>query len=151
MFKDVFLLAAQNGIVEIVEELAETFPDILWEKNDDDQNIFHVAVLFRHRRVYNLAYRIAKVKRDKSRDPDKHGNNILHMAGKLAPLHRLNLISGAASKMRYELQWFEVCILFLSVTSRGFFHLLSCFLLFWLLSFITGGWEINSSIPKRCT
>lgn len=107
MFKEVFLLAAENGIVEIVEELAETFPNILWVKNPDEQNIFQVAVLCRHRRVYNLVYRIAKDKRYKTRDPDKNGNNILHMAGKLAPLHRLDLISGAALKMKYELQWFK--------------------------------------------
>ncbi|CAM8895924.1 unnamed protein product [Rhodiola kirilowii] len=107
MFKEPFLLAAESGIVEIVEELAETFPNLLWVKNINKQNIFQVAVLCRHRRVYNLVYRIAKDKCYKTREPDNNGDNILHMAGKLAPLHRLNMVSGAALKMRYELQWFK--------------------------------------------
>ncbi|CAM8969897.1 unnamed protein product [Rhodiola kirilowii] len=107
MFERPFILAAQSGIVEIVEELAETFPNLLWVKNRKGQNIFQVAVSFRHQSVYNLVYRIAKDKRYKIRAPDKYGNNILHMAGKLAPLHRLNNVSGAALKMRSELQWFK--------------------------------------------
>ncbi|KAJ0016736.1 hypothetical protein Pint_12056 [Pistacia integerrima] len=38
---------------------------------------------------------------------DKSENNILHLAGKLAPLYQLNRIPGAALKMQRELQWFK--------------------------------------------
>ncbi|CAM8960972.1 unnamed protein product [Rhodiola kirilowii] len=107
MYEKPLFLAAESGIVEIVEELAETFPNILWKKNNDGQNIFQVAVSFRHQSVYSLVYRMAKDKRYKIRAPDKFGNNILHMAGKLAPLHRLNTVSGAALNMGCELQWFK--------------------------------------------
>ncbi|KAJ0018764.1 hypothetical protein Pint_12046 [Pistacia integerrima] len=38
---------------------------------------------------------------------DKSENNILHLAGKLAPLCQPNRIPGAALKMQHELQWFK--------------------------------------------
>ena len=36
------------------------------------------------------------------------GDNILHIAAKLAPPHRLHTITGAALQMQRELQWFKV-------------------------------------------
>ena len=36
--------------------------------------------------------------------------NLLHLAGQLAPIHKLNLVSGAALQMQRELQWFQVNI-----------------------------------------
>jgi hypothetical protein len=34
--------------------------------------------------------------------------NMLHLAGKLAPLDRLNIVSGTALQMQRELLWFKV-------------------------------------------
>nr|GLL46216.1 uncharacterized protein LOC109168169 [Ipomoea trifida] len=42
-----------------------------------------------------------------SNNHDKYKNNVLHFAGKLAPPHKLNLVSGAALQMQRELQWFK--------------------------------------------
>ncbi|XP_076927859.1 uncharacterized protein LOC143591562 [Bidens hawaiensis] len=44
---------------------------------------------------------------------DVNNNNILHLAGKLAPMDRLNLFPGPALQMQRELQWFkavETCV-----------------------------------------
>nr|GEZ54320.1 ankyrin repeat family protein [Tanacetum cinerariifolium] len=38
---------------------------------------------------------------------DDDGNNVLHLAARLAPIHKLNVVSGAALQMQRELQWFE--------------------------------------------
>ncbi|XP_031110024.1 uncharacterized protein LOC116014157 [Ipomoea triloba] len=38
---------------------------------------------------------------------DTNCNSVLHLAGKLAPPHKLNLVSGAALQMQRELQWFK--------------------------------------------
>ncbi|XP_052198339.1 uncharacterized protein LOC127805629 [Diospyros lotus] len=38
---------------------------------------------------------------------DKKNNNMLHLAGRLAPPSKLNLIPGAALQMQHELQWFK--------------------------------------------
>ena len=35
-------------------------------------------------------------------------NNILHLAGNLAPLSRRQIVSGAALQMQRELLWFQV-------------------------------------------
>lgn len=40
----------------------------------------------------------------------KNENNLLHYAGQLAPMHKLNLVTGAALQMQQEFQWFEVTI-----------------------------------------
>ena len=39
---------------------------------------------------------------------DNSGNNMLHMAGFLAPSSQLSRIPGAALQMQRELQWFKV-------------------------------------------
>ncbi|XP_031259299.1 ankyrin repeat-containing protein At5g02620-like [Pistacia vera] len=38
---------------------------------------------------------------------DVYGNNVLHLAGLLAPENQLNLVPGAALQMQHELQWFK--------------------------------------------
>ncbi|KAL8504449.1 hypothetical protein ACS0TY_015859 [Phlomoides rotata] len=38
---------------------------------------------------------------------DFNGNTVLHLVAKLAPPHKLNLVSGAALQMQSELQWFK--------------------------------------------
>ena len=44
---------------------------------------------------------------------DAYKQNILHLAGKLAPKARLKLVPGAALQMQRELLWFKVgvCII----------------------------------------
>ncbi|KAJ9558172.1 hypothetical protein OSB04_012786 [Centaurea solstitialis] len=38
---------------------------------------------------------------------DKDGNNLLHLAAQIAPIHKLHIVSGAALQMQRELQWFQ--------------------------------------------
>ncbi|GKD65447.1 hypothetical protein Tco_1307555, partial [Tanacetum coccineum] len=75
---------------------------------DDRQNIYQLKVLNRSEKVYRYIllherYAIS----DFSISIDDDGNNILHLAGRLAPIHKLNVASGAALQMQKELQWFE--------------------------------------------
>ncbi|XP_028807353.1 uncharacterized protein LOC114762070 [Neltuma alba] len=44
---------------------------------------------------------------DNKRRNKDDGNNILHLAAKLSPADRLELVSGAAFQMKFELLWFE--------------------------------------------
>ncbi|KAA8544476.1 hypothetical protein F0562_022484 [Nyssa sinensis] len=133
--------AAALGIHEIVEEIVDAFPDAVWY-GGDKSSIFHVAVVHRCEKVFNLIYQMSEYKHyvtslpDISRNnflpfpgrlapvpklnshyvtsfPDTAGNNILHLAGRLAPLHKLNIVSGAALQMQRELQWFKVRSIFL--------------------------------------
>ncbi|KAJ0784695.1 putative PGG domain-containing protein [Helianthus annuus] len=38
---------------------------------------------------------------------DKDENNLLHLAGRLAPKQKLNMVTGATLQMQRELQWFQ--------------------------------------------
>ncbi|KAF3961104.1 hypothetical protein CMV_014244 [Castanea mollissima] len=62
--------------------------------------------------IFNLIYEIGAIKdliaayKDNN-NKDKNNNNILHLAGNLAPLSRLQIVSGAALQMQRELLWFQ--------------------------------------------
>ncbi|XP_016486409.1 uncharacterized protein LOC107806705 isoform X2 [Nicotiana tabacum] len=112
------LLAASSGIPEIIEEIVDCYPDAIWFVNSENHNLFHLAVINRHEKVFNFIYQLSLYKHLVTTDEDTSGNNILHMAGKLAPLGRLNLISGAALQMQRELQWFQEVEKFVHPTLR---------------------------------
>lgn len=106
---DAMMIAARLGIHNVIEMIVEAFPDaILAWQPDSDQFIFHVAVLNRSEHVFNLIYQMSDHKYKFSDLTDRDGNNLLHAAGKLAPSHKLNQISGAALQMQREIQWFKV-------------------------------------------
>ncbi|XP_054802909.1 uncharacterized protein LOC129306373 isoform X3 [Prosopis cineraria] len=100
--------AVEVGNFEFLAVLTSTYPDLIWEVDERNRSIIHIAVLYRHANIFNLIQDIGPIKdfivsfldsRDQS--------NLLHMAAKLAPLDRLNLVSGAAFQMTLELSWFE--------------------------------------------
>ncbi|KAF5742610.1 hypothetical protein HS088_TW09G00661 [Tripterygium wilfordii] len=100
--------AVKNGITEVVVQIIQAYPDMLWKTTKIDQkDIFHYAISMRQEKVFSLVYGL-----DARRVPlitryDKHHNSMLHMAGCLAPPTRLDHISGEALQMQRELQWFE--------------------------------------------
>jgi hypothetical protein len=101
--------AAKVGNVEFLVELTHSYPDLLWQLNQTQISIFHIAVSCRQESVFNLIYEIGG-----NRDSlagyanSKTKDNMLHLAGQLAPLHRLTIVSGAALQMQRELLWFKV-------------------------------------------
>ncbi|KAK6126729.1 hypothetical protein DH2020_039528 [Rehmannia glutinosa] len=108
IYFDAMHVAAVIGIHEIVEEIVEAFPSALYcFAPGSNQCIFHVAVESRSEQVYNLIYQMSDLKHLYSDVQDSNGNNLLHLAGKLAPSHKLNQISGAALQMQRELQWYK--------------------------------------------
>nr|POF06455.1 ankyrin repeat-containing protein npr4 [Quercus suber] len=60
--------------------------------------------------IFNLIYEIGAIKDLIAAYKDKNNNdnnNILHLAGNLAPLSRRQIVSGAALQMQRELLWFQ--------------------------------------------
>ncbi|KAK4391870.1 hypothetical protein Sango_1964800 [Sesamum angolense] len=107
IYNDAMMLAAALGIHEVVEEF-ETHPTIIYHQTSvSGQYIFHVAVENRSEHVYNLIYQMSDHKHFYSDLCDVNGNNLLHLAAKLAPSHKLNEISGAALQMQREIQWYK--------------------------------------------
>ncbi|CAI9780371.1 unnamed protein product [Fraxinus pennsylvanica] len=107
MFDTPILLGASMGNSEIVEEILDSFPPAIWSRNRMGHNIFLLAVTNRRENVFNLLYQMSEHKQLALQLQDVKGNNILHLAGKLATQDQLNRVSGAALQMQRELQWYK--------------------------------------------
>ncbi|KAH7834880.1 hypothetical protein Vadar_020588 [Vaccinium darrowii] len=99
--------ATRLGIHEVVEEIVESVPKLACARDPDNRSLFQRAVIERHENIFNLIYQMSDHKHSVTMDIDESGSNILHLAGRLAPLEKLNLVSGAALQMQRELQWFK--------------------------------------------
>ncbi|XP_059657255.1 ankyrin repeat-containing protein ITN1-like isoform X4 [Cornus florida] len=99
--------AAELGIVEFVIVLIRSYPDLIWKVDDKSRSIFHIAVAHRQENIFNLIYEIGAHKDLIAAYKDENNNNMLHLAGKLAPPNRLKTDSGAALQLRRELHWFK--------------------------------------------
>ncbi|KAL6196184.1 hypothetical protein ACLB2K_031799 [Fragaria x ananassa] len=99
--------AAELGNYEFLAVLMSSYPELVWETDDKNRTIIHVAVLHRHASIFNLVHEIGSIKDVIVTYEDKEGNNIVHMAAKVAPQNQLNLVSGVALQMQRELVWFE--------------------------------------------
>ncbi|KAF5784519.1 putative ankyrin repeat-containing domain, PGG domain, ankyrin repeat-containing domain superfamily [Helianthus annuus] len=99
--------AASNGAYEVVQEIVDTFPQAIWYADKNGHYMIQLAILHRCEMVYNLTYQMSDHKHFHKTLKDDNNNNLLHLAGKLAPQQKLNLVSGAALQMQRELQWFK--------------------------------------------
>ncbi|XP_050369060.1 ankyrin repeat-containing protein ITN1-like [Argentina anserina] len=99
--------AAELGNYEFLSALINYYPELVWETDENNRTIIHVAVLRRHESIFNLVHEICSIKDVVVTYEDNEGNNIVHMAAYLAPQNQLNLVSGVALQMHRELVWFE--------------------------------------------
>ncbi|KAG8363034.1 hypothetical protein BUALT_BualtUnG0012000 [Buddleja alternifolia] len=106
-YADVIAMAARSGTHEIIEEILKVFPHAIYFAGGPGKNIFLVAVENRSEHVYNLIYQMSDNKHFFLASTDLNRNNLLHLAAKLAPSHKLNQISGAALQMQREMQWYK--------------------------------------------
>ena len=107
-----FFDATMVGNYEFVIALMSAYPDLIWETDDRNRSIIHIAVLHRQANIFNLIHEFGLDKDIIATYVDSNDqNNLLHLAAKLAPTDQLNLVSGAAFQMSLELLWFEVCII----------------------------------------
>ncbi|KAJ0017282.1 hypothetical protein Pint_12015 [Pistacia integerrima] len=112
LLKEPLLLAAELGIIEVVELILKTFPDAISFSNEMNYNAFQLAIMNRHDNIFNLIFQMSTAHRNSLvMSKDICGNNILHLAGKLAPQDKLNLVPGAVMQMQREIQWFKVKLL----------------------------------------
>ncbi|KAG8651030.1 uncharacterized protein LOC110619023 [Manihot esculenta] len=105
---EVYFIAIQNGIIEIVTKIIKAHPPVLIVKQlASNRNILSTAVMFRQEKVFSLVYGLDTRKNLLLVGRDNDRNNMLHMAAMLAPPNRLARISGAALQMQRELQWYK--------------------------------------------
>ncbi|KAE8009771.1 hypothetical protein FH972_006187 [Carpinus fangiana] len=100
------LIAAKNGITEIVEEILECFPVAIHDRNLENKNIVLLAVENRQPHVYQLLLKRNILKDSVFRVVDNEGNSALHLAAKLGD-YKPWLIPGAALQMQWEIKWYE--------------------------------------------
>jgi ankyrin repeat protein len=101
------LIAAKNGITEIVEKILEHFPVAIHDRNVENKNIVLLAVENRQPHVYQLLLKRNILKDSVFRVVDNEGNSALHLAAKLGE-YKPWLIPGAALQMQWEIKWYEV-------------------------------------------
>ncbi|KAE8009772.1 hypothetical protein FH972_006188 [Carpinus fangiana] len=100
------LIAAKNGITEIVEKILERFPVAIHDRNVENKNIVLLAVENRQPHVYQLLLKRNILKDSVFRVVDNEGNSALHLAAKLGD-YKPWLIPGAALQMQWEIKWYE--------------------------------------------
>ncbi|KMS96654.1 hypothetical protein BVRB_8g201160 isoform B [Beta vulgaris subsp. vulgaris] len=100
-------VAAKLGKVEFLTTLIRSYPDLIWKVDENRYTIFHIAVTHRQEEIFKLIYEIGAIKDLIATYKDDDGNNMLHLAGKLAPLPRLACVSGATLQMQREILWFK--------------------------------------------
>ncbi|XP_059625907.1 uncharacterized protein LOC132268976 isoform X2 [Cornus florida] len=100
------LVAAKNGITEMVEKILELFPVAIHDVNTDKKNMVLLAVENRQPHIYQLLLELKIMKDSVFRKVDIEGNSALHLAAKLGD-HRPWRIPGAALQMQWEIKWYE--------------------------------------------
>ncbi|XP_071719176.1 uncharacterized protein [Rutidosis leptorrhynchoides] len=100
-------IAAEVGNTNFIVELIRQYPDLMWQKNDENQTIFHVAVKNRHEGIYNLLYEIGAMKDLITPLRDKQDNHMLHLVGLIFKQEQIQNVSRVGLQMQRELLWFK--------------------------------------------
>ncbi|VVA33477.1 PREDICTED: ankyrin [Prunus dulcis] len=101
------LIAARNGISEIVKKMLELHPQSVEAHNiDEQQNILHVAIMHRWLEIFKLIKKSRLITSRMAMKIDSNGNTILHQAATMryysADTQRLG---GPALQLQDELLW----------------------------------------------
>ncbi|KAK1428309.1 hypothetical protein QVD17_17141 [Tagetes erecta] len=107
-YHDAFIFGVINNIPELIERITRTFPQSIWSKDDNGYRLSQLSIKNRSDHAYNfLVHNVTHCKQIHIMLHDKDRNNLLHLAGQLAPQDKLNMVRGAALQMQRELQWFQ--------------------------------------------
>ncbi|GMY16824.1 isoform 4 of serine/threonine-protein phosphatase 6 regulatory ankyrin repeat subunit a [Fagus crenata] len=102
------LIAAKNGITEMVEKTLVSYPVAMYDMDQDMKNIVLLAVEHKQPCVYELLLSLKKknvIKDSIFSEVDSDGNTALHLAAKKADFNWP--VPGAAYQMQWEIKWYE--------------------------------------------
>ncbi|GKA93557.1 ankyrin repeat-containing domain, PGG domain protein [Tanacetum coccineum] len=142
------IFSGEVGNTNFLLELIRQSPDLIWDVNDNNQTIFHVAVKHRHEDIYNLLYEIGAMKDMVTPLEDNDGNNMLHLAALRTRKKNIEDVSGAALQMQRELLWFKGEKWMKSTVSQGMVvATLIATIVFAAAFTVPGGYNQNDGIP----
>ncbi|KAM0031215.1 putative ankyrin repeat-containing domain, PGG domain, ankyrin repeat-containing domain superfamily [Helianthus debilis subsp. tardiflorus] len=101
------LEAACHNAYEVVNRILFSSPEAIQSTDKNGYDIIQLAIINRSEKIYNLIYDIGERKNVYRTCKDSSENNIMHLAGKLAPSSVLNRRTGAALQLQRELQWLQ--------------------------------------------
>lgn len=104
--KSPVLIAAENGIIEMVEKILKLFPAAIRHVDSDQKNIVLLAVKNRQISVYELLLNRKPLEESAFRMVDSEGNSALHLAATLGDYRPYPF---AALQMQWEIKWYKVC------------------------------------------
>ncbi|KAJ0014013.1 hypothetical protein Pint_21593 [Pistacia integerrima] len=105
--RDLLFKAAQLGNFKFLGKLIELYPDLVHLKDDDEQTIFHIAIMYRHDDLFKLIDQIGFNKQLVASYSDSNENSLLHLAAKYPDPRPLSTVPGAALEMQRELRIFK--------------------------------------------
>ena len=97
------MIAAKNGLTEMVEKILKKFEDTMKVVNEEGKNIVLLAAEKRQTKLYQILCVNENVDKSLFRQVDKDGNTALHLAAMVG----VNL-DMQATTMVEEFKWFEV-------------------------------------------
>jgi len=107
-----FLVAARNGIVEMVNEILNRIPSVIHNTNSHKENVLLVAVMNRQPFVVeNLKMKMQskpEVWNNLALTVDENENTILHWAAYAPGGDKSPQIAGSALQMMWDIKWFQV-------------------------------------------
>ncbi|XP_071729616.1 uncharacterized protein [Rutidosis leptorrhynchoides] len=101
------LEAASQNAFKVVVQILYRSRKAIQSTDKSGYDIIQLAIIHRSEKVYNLIYDFGERKNLYRTVEDSFKNNILHLAGRLAPSRQLNRRRGAALQLQHELQWRE--------------------------------------------
>lgn len=107
------LLAAKNGVIEIVKGMFRRFPLSIYDAGKDKKNVVLLAAEYGQPEVYRFLLSPGVYKENLFRAVDDNGNSALHLAA-AASKSMIWRITGAALQMQWEIKWYKVILLIVS-------------------------------------
>ncbi|XVF65181.1 hypothetical protein PTKIN_Ptkin09bG0226300 [Pterospermum kingtungense] len=101
------LIAASNGITEMVEKILEKFPVAIQDVDAENKNVLLLAVENRQTHTFRFLIERKKILHESVfRHWDNQGNNAMHLAAMYGH-YRPWLIPGSALQMQWEIKWYK--------------------------------------------
>lgn len=105
------LIAAEFGVMEMVEEILYAFPTAIRDEDVDKKNVVMLAVENGRKNIFNLlSEKYTTHHRSMLEKADKNGNTVIHLAATTRKVRPWN-VSCAALQIQWDHKWYNVCIL----------------------------------------